>query len=186
MLSGMYGFSVVAAPQSVLGSRARGLGSPRSLSQSGLLPRVHDQAGDTQNVSSICSPQLMALPPGPGEASTQELIRIWLKKTARPRECQRLWVEAEAQLGYSIVLLSLLPLPPVGLGKRNKRGEGAKQQMLFFSLGPVVTFMVNSDLLPDRLSDLGGAPCPLWACVLICEIELGQIQFREGVTECSL
>lgn len=160
MLSGIYGFSVVAAPQSVLGSRARGLGSPRSRSQAGLLPRVHDQAGDTQNVSSIRSPWLKALPPGPGEASAQELTRIWLKKTARPRECQRLWVEAEAQPGYSIVLLSPLPLPPAGLGERSRRGERAKKQMLFFSLGPVVTFMVNSDLLPGRLSDLGGAPLP--------------------------
>lgn len=88
-----------------------------------------------------------------GEAIAQALMRIWLKK-----KCQRLWVEAEVQTGYFLVLLSLLWFPSAGFGEWSKRGEEAKQQMPFLNLGLVVMFIVNSNLLPGRLSDLGEAP----------------------------
>lgn len=135
LLSGMYGFNVAAALPSALGRRARGLGSPRSPSCADLLPWVHNQAGDTQNVTCIHNPRLMVLPPGPGEASAQGLIPIWLKKKARPRECQRLWGEAESQLGYSLVLLSLLPVPPAGLGGTEEKGRRDKTADAAFQFG---------------------------------------------------
>lgn len=71
LLSGTYGFNVVAAPQFKLGHRSR-----HSLPRVGLLPRGHGQAGDIQNVTSIPSPGLWHCPSGWGGNRTRTYAHL--------------------------------------------------------------------------------------------------------------
>lgn len=81
------------------------------------------------------------------------------RRKQSPGNVRIFWVEAEAETGPSLFCLCPLLFPPATwLGKHGKReGLEVKGQILF-GLGPVDVFMINFDLLPDGLSDLGEPP----------------------------